>query len=92
MTSNRGYKYFGAAKDLPGVRELFEKNLENEVSVTGLLEGQEIRFIGRSVGECSESDFTGSVAVQELILERVLQAKNFAFFQLKKKRNSSENR
>ena len=21
---NRGYKYFGAAKDLPGVKELFE--------------------------------------------------------------------
>ncbi len=24
MPGNRGYKYFGAAKDLPGVRELFE--------------------------------------------------------------------
>ncbi|CAI5451638.1 unnamed protein product [Caenorhabditis angaria] len=26
----RGYKYFGAAKDLPGVRELFEKNSDHE--------------------------------------------------------------
>lgn len=25
MPGNRGYKYFGAAKDLPGVRELFEQ-------------------------------------------------------------------
>uniref|UniRef100_A0A5G2RDZ4 Pre-mRNA-splicing factor ISY1 homolog n=1 Tax=Sus scrofa TaxID=9823 RepID=A0A5G2RDZ4_PIG len=25
VPGNRGYKYFGAAKDLPGVRELFEK-------------------------------------------------------------------
>ena len=24
MPGNRGYKYFGAAKDLPGVRELFD--------------------------------------------------------------------
>ena len=24
MPGNRGYKYFGAARDLPGVRELFE--------------------------------------------------------------------
>lgn len=24
VPGNRGYKYFGAAKDLPGVRELFE--------------------------------------------------------------------
>ncbi|GMR59011.1 hypothetical protein PMAYCL1PPCAC_29206, partial [Pristionchus mayeri] len=30
VSSNRGYKYFGAAKDLPGVRELFEKNTEIE--------------------------------------------------------------
>ncbi|KAM4899179.1 pre-mRNA-splicing factor ISY1 homolog [Sylvia borin] len=26
VPGNRGYKYFGAAKDLPGVRELFEKD------------------------------------------------------------------
>lgn len=25
VAGSRGYKYFGAAKDLPGVRELFEK-------------------------------------------------------------------
>jgi pre-mRNA-splicing factor ISY1 len=24
VPGNRGYKYFGAARDLPGVRELFE--------------------------------------------------------------------
>ena len=30
VASDRGYKYFGAAKDLPGVRELFEKSNELE--------------------------------------------------------------
>lgn len=30
MASNRGYKYFGAAKDLPGVRELFQQAAEDE--------------------------------------------------------------
>ncbi|XP_060258677.1 pre-mRNA-splicing factor ISY1 homolog isoform X2 [Ovis aries] len=29
VPGNRGYKYFGAAKDLPGVRELFEKERES---------------------------------------------------------------
>ena len=28
VPGNRGYKYFGAARDLPGVRELFEKKRE----------------------------------------------------------------
>lgn len=30
VASDRGYKYFGAAKDLPGVRELFEQSKELE--------------------------------------------------------------
>lgn len=30
VAGSRGYKYFGAAKDLPGVRELFEKHVEDE--------------------------------------------------------------
>ena len=32
VPGNKGYKYFGAARDLPGVRELFEqerKKLDN---------------------------------------------------------------
>ena len=32
MPGNRGYKYFGAARDLPGVRELFESDAPKEVS------------------------------------------------------------
>ena len=28
VPGNRGYRYFGAARDLPGVRELFEKHRE----------------------------------------------------------------
>ncbi|XP_032505329.1 pre-mRNA-splicing factor ISY1 homolog isoform X2 [Orcinus orca] len=31
VPGNRGYKYFGAAKDLPGVRELFERELRAEL-------------------------------------------------------------
>ena len=31
VASDRGYKYFGAAKDLPGVRELFEQSKDLEV-------------------------------------------------------------
>ena len=31
VSTNRGYKYFGAAKDLPGVRELFQQAAEEEV-------------------------------------------------------------
>jgi len=30
VAGSRGYKYFGAAKDLPGVRELFEKGVVTE--------------------------------------------------------------
>uniref|UniRef100_A0A0N4ZTA4 Protein SDA1 homolog n=1 Tax=Parastrongyloides trichosuri TaxID=131310 RepID=A0A0N4ZTA4_PARTI len=30
LASNRGYKYFGAAKDLPGVRELFAKEVDKK--------------------------------------------------------------
>ncbi|KAH7731344.1 Protein F53B7.3 [Aphelenchoides avenae] len=30
VASNRGYKYFGAAKDLPGVRELFQQAADDE--------------------------------------------------------------
>lgn len=30
VSGSRGYKYFGAAKDLPGVRELFEQQAEEE--------------------------------------------------------------
>ncbi|XP_033830006.1 pre-mRNA-splicing factor ISY1 homolog [Periophthalmus magnuspinnatus] len=34
VPGNRGYKYFGAARDLPGVRELFEKEPAPEVRKT----------------------------------------------------------
>lgn len=30
-----GYRYFGAAKQLPGVRELFEKEAPRQVGRTG---------------------------------------------------------
>merc|ERR1712168_613554 len=36
VPGNRGYRYFGAARDLPGVRELFEIKKPEEVSKTRL--------------------------------------------------------
>merc|ERR1711941_138637 len=34
VPGNRGYRYFGAARDLPGVRELFETKKPDEVKKT----------------------------------------------------------
>ncbi|CAK8689513.1 unnamed protein product [Clavelina lepadiformis] len=34
VPGNRGYKYFGAAKDLPGVRELFQKDAPSKIRKT----------------------------------------------------------
>merc|ERR1719402_1634646 len=34
VPGNRGYKYFGAARDLPGVREMFESDAPKEVKKT----------------------------------------------------------
>ena len=34
VPGNKGYKYFGAAKDLPGVRELFETDAPANVKKT----------------------------------------------------------
>lgn len=42
VAGNRGYKYFGAAKDLPGVRELFEKS---EVEVNRKSRAELIKFV-----------------------------------------------
>lgn len=33
VPGNKGYKYFGAARDLPGVRELFEQERKMIVCV-----------------------------------------------------------
>nr|CAB3257060.1 pre-mRNA-splicing factor ISY1 homolog [Phallusia mammillata] len=42
VPGNRGYKYFGAAKDLPGVRELFQKDAPKKAQKT---RGQLMKFI-----------------------------------------------
>merc|ERR1711972_172106 len=34
VPGNKGYKYFGAARDLPGVREMFESDAPKEVKKT----------------------------------------------------------
>ena len=33
VPGNRGYKYFGAARDLPGVREMFESDAPKEARI-----------------------------------------------------------
>ena len=38
VPGNRGYKYFGAARDLPGVREMFESDAPKEARIQTVLE------------------------------------------------------
>jgi hypothetical protein len=49
-TSGRGggYRYFGAAKNLPGVKELFEKEAPKQVGAQARCEGSEISWCCRA--------------------------------------------
>ena len=38
VPGNRGYKYFGAARDLPGVREMFESDAPKEARIQTVFE------------------------------------------------------
>ena len=46
---NKGYKYFGAAKDLPGVRELFEPDPPKPIKKTRAEYMRYIKLIGRPI-------------------------------------------
>ena len=51
---NRGYKYFGAARDLPGVRELFE----TEVTSSGKKTRAELMRVSRTVRhKCTRTSY-----------------------------------
>jgi len=49
VAGNRGYKYFGAARDLPGVRELFQQAAEEDTSKksrSGIIKNADAEYYG----------------------------------------------
>ncbi|XP_072798073.1 pre-mRNA-splicing factor ISY1 homolog isoform X4 [Vicugna pacos] len=64
VPGNRGYKYFGAAKDLPGVRELFEKELRAQL-VEKWRAGREARLARGEEEEEEEEEEVNIYAVTE---------------------------
>ncbi|XP_052515484.1 pre-mRNA-splicing factor ISY1 homolog isoform X2 [Budorcas taxicolor] len=64
VPGNRGYKYFGAAKDLPGVRELFEKEHRAELAEKWKAE-REARLARGEEAEGEEEEEANIYAVAE---------------------------
>lgn len=68
---NRGYRYFGAARDLPGVRELFE---EQPQPIPRKTRGELMKQVDISYyGNCDEDD--GVILPQEATYEEKLMAR-----------------
>ncbi|XP_076972485.1 pre-mRNA-splicing factor ISY1 homolog isoform X2 [Tamandua tetradactyla] len=65
VPGNRGYKYFGAAKDLPGVRELFEKELRAELVEKWKVEREARLARGEKEEEEEEEEEINIYAVNE---------------------------
>lgn len=63
VPGNRGYKYFGAARDLPGVRELFEKKRKLYWTLiifdTVLLAAKPPRLTRGDLARCVNADYYG---------------------------------
>ncbi|VDO00346.1 unnamed protein product [Rodentolepis nana] len=74
---NRGYRYFGAARDLPGVRELFE---EQPQPIPRKTRGELMKSVDISYyGNCDEDD--GVILPQEAVYEEKLMAKKAEVWQ-----------
>ncbi|VUZ51968.1 unnamed protein product [Hymenolepis diminuta] len=74
---NRGYRYFGAARDLPGVRELFE---EQPQPIPRKTRGELMKSVDISYyGNCDEDD--GVILPQEAAYEEKLMAKKAEVWQ-----------
>lgn len=88
--NSRGYKYFGAAKDLPGVRELFEKGTEGEEhrrNRADLLRNIDAHYFGYLDDEDGRL-----VPLEKLVEEKNLEkiAKDFAEKQAQKAQYATE--
>lgn len=74
VPGNRGYKYFGAAKDLPGVRELFEQEPPKPTRKT---RAEMMKDIDADYyGYRDEDD--GIIVPQEMALEKQVMAEKIA--------------
>jgi len=77
---NRGYKYFGAAKDLPGVKELFEPDPPKPIRKT---RAEYMRYVdAHYFGYMDEED--GQVLPHEAEAERKARAEAIENFQMDK--------
>ncbi|CAH8456952.1 unnamed protein product [Heterobilharzia americana] len=83
VPGNRGYKYYGAARDLPGVRELFE---EDPQPIARKSRGELMKLVDVSYyGNCDEDD--GVIVPQEAIYEQEAIACKIAEWKARKASN-----
>lgn len=74
VPGNRGYRYYGAARDLPGVRELFE---EAPQPVARKSRGELMKMVDVAYyGNCDEDD--GVIVPQEAVYEQEAIAQKIA--------------
>ncbi|CAH8458068.1 unnamed protein product [Schistosoma margrebowiei] len=80
VPGNRGYRYYGAARDLPGVRELFE---EDPQPVARKSRGELMKLVDVSYyGNCDEDD--GVIVPQEAVYEQEAIAHKIAEWKYRK--------
>uniref|UniRef100_A0A1I7V4R3 Pre-mRNA-splicing factor ISY1 n=1 Tax=Caenorhabditis tropicalis TaxID=1561998 RepID=A0A1I7V4R3_9PELO len=89
--NSKGYKYFGAAKDLPGVRDLFEKSGEGEEQRkqrADLMRNIDAHYFGYLDDEDGRL-----IPLEKLVEEKNLEkiSKEFAEKQAQKQQSASEN-
>ncbi|RTG86499.1 pre-mRNA-splicing factor ISY1 [Schistosoma bovis] len=84
VPGNRGYRYYGAARDLPGVRELFE---EDPQPVARKSRGELMKLVDVSYyGNCDEDD--GVIVPQEAVYEQEAIAHKIAEWKYRKASDS----
>ncbi|KAH8853886.1 Pre-mRNA-splicing factor ISY1 like [Schistosoma japonicum] len=84
VPGNRGYRYYGAARDLPGVRELFE---EDPQPVARKSRGELMKLVDVSYyGNCDEDD--GVIVPQEAVYEQEAIAHKVAEWKYRKTSDS----
>ncbi|KAA0196757.1 PremRNAsplicing factor ISY1 [Aplysia californica] [Fasciolopsis buskii] len=80
VPGNRGYRYYGAARDLPGVRELFE---EEPQPVARKSRGELMKMVDVAYyGNCDEDD--GVIVPQETKYEQEYMARKVAEYKARR--------